>query len=55
MNKEKLVNFRKEVETLINRYSIDNELNTHVFILANYLTNCLLILDSKYKTKLITI
>ena len=33
--------FRKEVEELVNRLSIDNECNTPDFILADYLVNCL--------------
>jgi hypothetical protein len=34
-------NFKKELEQLINKYSIDNESNTPDFILAEYLSNCL--------------
>lgn len=38
--------FRKELETVINRYSQENGSNTPDFILADYLTNCLLAFDS---------
>lgn len=34
-------NFRKELETLINRYSLENNSNTPDFLLADYLTKCL--------------
>lgn len=34
-------NFTKELETLINKYSKDNESDTPDFILAQYLINCL--------------
>lgn len=33
--------FRKELEVLLNRYSIDNDLNTPDFILADYIMMCL--------------
>jgi len=33
--------FRKELEILINKYSIENESNTPDFILAEYLITCL--------------
>lgn len=33
--------FKKELETLINRHSIDNDLNTPDFILAEYIIKCL--------------
>lgn len=33
--------FKKELESLINRYSIENDSDTPDFILANYLTMCL--------------
>jgi hypothetical protein len=38
---EDLRNFRKELERLINRYSLERMCNTPDFILATYLTNCL--------------
>jgi len=34
-------NFTRELIDLINKYSIDNELNTPDFILAQYITLCL--------------
>lgn len=33
--------FLKELEVLLNRYSIDNDLNTPDFILADYIMMCL--------------
>ena len=33
--------FEKELEQLINKYSIENESNTPDFILASYLRDCL--------------
>ena len=33
--------FHKELETLINKYSIENDSNTPDFILASYLHDCL--------------
>lgn len=33
--------FRKELEGLINKYSMENESNTPDFILADFLKNCL--------------
>lgn len=38
MNKEE---FKRELEHLINRYSMENGSNTPDFILAEYLTDCL--------------
>jgi hypothetical protein len=38
--------FRKELESLINRYSKENGSNTPDFILAEYLDNCLESFDS---------
>ena len=37
--------FRKELETLINKYSMENASNTPDFILAEYLENCLKAFD----------
>lgn len=34
-------NFKKELEILINRYSLENASNTPDFLLAEYLYNCL--------------
>lgn len=34
-------NFKKELEHLINKHSVENESNTPDFILAQYLTGCL--------------
>ena len=36
-----LQEFEKELESLINSHSIENESNTPDFILAKYLVNCL--------------
>lgn len=35
------MNFKKELENLINNNCLENESNTPDFILANYLNNCL--------------
>lgn len=41
--------FRKELEQLINRYSIENKSNTNDFVLANYIIDCL---DAYSKAKI---
>jgi len=33
--------FQKELESIINKYSIDNELNTQDFVLSSFLMGCL--------------
>lgn len=38
--------FKKELEQLINKHSIENESNTPDFILANYVRNCISIFGS---------
>jgi len=38
--------FRKELEILINKHSMENFSNTPDFILANFLTACLVAFDS---------
>lgn len=38
--------FRKELETLINKHSLENGSDTPDFILANYLTKCLEAFDT---------
>lgn len=38
--------FRKELEHLINRNSMENASNTPDFILAEYLTGCLSVFDT---------
>lgn len=37
--------FRKELESLINRHSMENNSNTPDFILADYLDGCLQLFD----------
>lgn len=37
-----LTEFRKELQKLLNRYSMENKSNTPDFVLARYLTNCLI-------------
>jgi hypothetical protein len=39
------VDFRNELEALINKHSIENGSNTPDFILAHYLINCLKAFD----------
>jgi hypothetical protein len=39
-------NFRKELEGVLNRYSMENGANVPDFILADYLINCLIAFDS---------
>lgn len=41
MFNEEEKNFEKELEYLINRYSLENESNTPDFILAEFVKNCL--------------
>lgn len=41
-NEEKLEQFKHELQKLINRYSLENRSNTHDFVLAEYLVECLL-------------
>lgn len=36
-----MTTFKKELETLINKHSVENGSNTPDFILANYLNQCL--------------
>lgn len=38
--------FRKELEHLINRHSLENGSNTPDFVLANFLCNCLAAFDA---------
>lgn len=40
-----IINFRKDLEDLINRHSLENGSNTPDFILAEYLTDCLRTFD----------
>jgi hypothetical protein len=40
------IDFRDDLETLINRYSMENGCDTPDFILANYLTACLVAFDN---------
>lgn len=39
------VGFRKELESLINKYSMENGSNTPDFVLADYLMGCLVVFD----------
>ena len=41
IDKAKIDDFQKEIERLINRYSLDNDLHTPDFIIAEYLVSCL--------------
>ena len=43
MNSEE--EFRKELQSLLNRYSIDNSMNTPDYVLAEYIIRCLYSLD----------
>lgn len=36
-----IINFEEELCGLINKYSLENDSNTHDFVLAHYLVNCL--------------
>lgn len=40
------VEFREELETLINKHSLENGSNTPDFILAEYLCQCLMVFDT---------
>ena len=44
-------NFRRELEAIINRYSLENGCNTSDFILADYLCNCLLAFDNAVNSR----
>lgn len=45
MDHRKRVTFMSELQTLINRHSIENESNTPDFLLAEYLLGCLSIYE----------
>ena len=47
----KIDDFKKELECLINKYSLENGSNTPDFILAEYLTNCLKNFNDVLKAK----
>jgi hypothetical protein len=47
----KLQIFEKEIANLINRLSLENESNTPDFVLAKYLTNCLINFNKTSKLK----
>lgn len=38
---DKMIKFDKELTTLLNKYSVDNDTNTPDFILSRYLLDCL--------------
>jgi len=44
-------NFRKELEILINKFSLENGSDTPDFILADYLTNCLKTFDDTLQAR----
>lgn len=44
-------NFRKDLEDLINRHSLENESNTPDFLLADYLCRCLDAFDIAVKDR----
>ena len=46
MSQSPTTKFKKELESLINRYSFENASNTPDFILAEYLFNCLKAFDT---------
>jgi len=43
--------FRKELEKLINKYSLENRSNTPDFILSDYLVGCLKLFDETLETR----
>lgn len=43
--------FRKELESLINKHTLENESDTPDFILAEYLKDCLKAYDKAVKAK----
>lgn len=45
IKEQKMNKFRKELETLINKHSMENGSNTPDFILAEYLESCLKAFD----------
>jgi hypothetical protein len=44
-------NFRKDVEALINHHSLENWSNTPDFILAEYLSDCLITFDKAIRAR----
>lgn len=51
MSDNKLTNFEKELQHLINRYSLENGSNTPDFILAKYLVSCLESFNNTVKSR----
>lgn len=51
MKKMNIIGFRKELEHLINKYSIENGSNTPDFILADYLVECLQVFENAIKRR----
>jgi hypothetical protein len=41
--------FRKELESLLNRYNIDDNMNTPDYVLAEFIIRCLYAFDVKTK------
>ena len=48
---KKMAEFKKDLEHLINKHSIENGSDTPDFILANYLCNCLISYENAHNTK----
>lgn len=51
MSKNKTVEFRKELQTVLNKYNKENESDTPDFILAQYLEDCLYTFDIAIKAR----
>lgn len=48
---KKFTEFEKELTSLINRYSLENDSNTPDFVLASYLTDCLIVWNTHVKKR----
>jgi hypothetical protein len=48
---EKFINFKKELVSLINRYSMENGCDTPDHILADYMINCLIAAEQTVKAR----
>lgn len=47
----KYIEFKKDLEQLINKHSMENGSNIPDFLLAEYLTNCLILFDNTNNNK----
>lgn len=50
-NSNKLDEFKRELEVLVNKYSLDNDTNTPDYILAEYLYRCLFTFENTVRLR----